>query len=185
MRMSGSASAPGALLPLRLFRSKISNLGLGTQVAQWLVLQGSFFCVSVYLQEVWKYNAIQTGLILVAAIFGLLATSAGADRLARRHSQRSLIVTGHRAGRLGPGGRQAARGQALRRRAHHAAGDHADRPRARRTHSPQASRGHSGGSTRNGTRNATLGNVTGRPRLSRRSEASFVLTSLPRFWISC
>ena len=40
------------LLPLRLFRNKISNLGLGTQTIQWLILQGSFFAVSVYLQEV-------------------------------------------------------------------------------------------------------------------------------------
>src|SRR5436305_4501540 len=40
------------LLPLRLFRNKIANLGLGTQVIQWLILQGSFFTVSVFLQEV-------------------------------------------------------------------------------------------------------------------------------------
>ncbi len=50
------------LLPLRLFRNKISNLGLGTQTIQWLILQGTFFTVSVYLQEVNHYNAIQTGL---------------------------------------------------------------------------------------------------------------------------
>ena len=82
------------LLSLRLFRNKTSNLGLGTQVIQWLILQGSFFVVSVYLQEVWKYNAIQTGLILVPAIVGILLTSASADRLARRHPQRWLIIAG-------------------------------------------------------------------------------------------
>ena len=42
------------LLPLRLFRNKVANLGLGTQVIQWLILQGSFFVVSVYLREIWK-----------------------------------------------------------------------------------------------------------------------------------
>ena len=82
------------LLPLRLFRNKISNLGLGTQVIQWLTLQGSFFVVSVYLQEVWKYNAIQTGLILTPATVGILAASAGAGRFARRHPQRWLIIAG-------------------------------------------------------------------------------------------
>ena len=82
------------LLPLRLFRNKISNLGLGTQVIQWLILQGSFFVVSVYLQEVWKYNAIQTGLVLTPGTIGILAASAGADRFARRHPQRWLIITG-------------------------------------------------------------------------------------------
>ena len=82
------------LLPLRLFRNKISNLGLGTQLIQWLILQGSFFAFSVYLQEVWKYNAIQTGLMLTPGTIGILAASAGASRFARRHPQRWLIIVG-------------------------------------------------------------------------------------------
>jgi MFS family permease len=82
------------LLPLRLFRNRVSNLGLGTQTIQWLVLQGSFFTTSVYLQEVDHYNAVQTGLMLTPATFGILAASAGADRFARRHPQRWLIIAG-------------------------------------------------------------------------------------------
>ena len=82
------------LLPLRLFRNKISNLGLGTQAIQWLILQGTFFIVSVYLQEVWKYNAIQTGLVLTPGTIGILAASAAADRFAWRHPQRWLIIAG-------------------------------------------------------------------------------------------
>jgi MFS family permease len=89
------------LLTLRLFRNKISNLGLGTQVIQWLVLQGSFFAVSVYLQEVNHYNAIKTGLLLTPATIGILATSAGADRLARRRPQRQLIIAGFAATAIG------------------------------------------------------------------------------------
>jgi MFS family permease len=82
------------LLPLRLFRNKVANLGLGTQVIQWLILQGTFFVVSVYLQEVWKYSAIKTGLILTPGTIGILIASAGADRFARRHPQRWLIIAG-------------------------------------------------------------------------------------------
>ena len=82
------------LLPLRLFRNKVSNLGLGTQTIQWLILQGTFFTVSVYLQEVNHYSAIQTGLILTPATIGILAASAAADRFARRHPQRWLIIAG-------------------------------------------------------------------------------------------
>lgn len=89
------------LLPLRLFRNKVSNLGLGTQLIQWLTLQGSFFVLSVYLQEVNGYNAIQTGLTMTSAIAGLLITSAGADRFARRHPQRWLIIAGFAAAALG------------------------------------------------------------------------------------
>src|ERR1700729_3438309 len=82
------------LLPLRLFRNKVANLGLGTQTIQWLILQGSFFVISVYLQEVWKYNAIETGLVLTPATVGILAVSVAAARLARRHPQRWLIIAG-------------------------------------------------------------------------------------------
>jgi len=89
------------LLPLRLFRNKVANLGLGTQTIQWLILQGSFFTVSVYLQEVWKYNAIQTGLMLTPATIGILAASVGADRFARRHPQRWLIIAGFLATAVG------------------------------------------------------------------------------------
>jgi MFS family permease len=82
------------LLQLRLFRNRVSNLGLGTQTIQWLILQGSFFTVSVYLQEVNHYNAVKTGLMLTPATLGILAASAGADRFARRHPQRWLIIVG-------------------------------------------------------------------------------------------
>jgi MFS family permease len=82
------------LLKLRLFRDKAANLGLSTQFVQWLTLQGSVFVVSVYLQETKHYSAIETGLTLIPGTIGLLVASAAADRMARRHPQRSLIVAG-------------------------------------------------------------------------------------------
>ena len=98
---SGERQGRDVLLPLRVFRDKTANLGLGTQTIQWLILQGSFFVVSVYLQEVNGYNAIQTGLLLTPATIGILAASAGADRFARRHPQRWLIIAGFMATALG------------------------------------------------------------------------------------
>jgi MFS family permease len=89
------------LLSLRLFRNRVANLGMGTQVVQWLILQGSFFTVSVYLKEVNHYNAVQTGLMLTPATIGILAASAGADRFARRHPQRWLIIAGFLATAIG------------------------------------------------------------------------------------
>jgi MFS family permease len=82
------------LLPLELFRNRTSNLGLATQNLQWLVLLGVSFVVSVYLQEVRGYNAIQTGVVFTAATAGILVASLAAERLAKRHQQRTLIVTG-------------------------------------------------------------------------------------------
>jgi MFS family permease len=55
---------------------------------------GLFFVVSVYLQEVSHYDAIKTGLILTPGTIGILVASAGADRFARRHPQRWLIIAG-------------------------------------------------------------------------------------------
>ena len=82
------------LVSIRLFHNRTSNLGLGTQNIQWLTLQGSFFVISVFLQKVWGYSAIQTGLMLLPAITGILVSSAAAQRLAQRRSQRSLIRAG-------------------------------------------------------------------------------------------
>ena len=82
------------LLSIRLFRNRTSNLGLVTQNIQWLILQGSFFVVSVFLQTVRGYNAVQTGLILTASTIGILLSSGVAGRLAKRYSQRTLIRSG-------------------------------------------------------------------------------------------
>jgi MFS family permease len=50
--------------------------------------------VSAYLQVVRGYNAIQTGVIFTAATAGILLSSIGAERFAKRHAQRTLIVAG-------------------------------------------------------------------------------------------
>jgi MFS family permease len=91
---SGERHGRDVLIRLRLFQSRVANLGLGTQLVQWLTMQGSFFVISVYLQEIKHYSAIQTGLMLTPAIIGMLVTSAAAARLASRHSQRALIIAG-------------------------------------------------------------------------------------------
>jgi MFS family permease len=82
------------LLASRLFRNRTSNLGLITQNMQWLIMQGSFFVISVFLQTVRHYNAIETGLILTPATIGILLASALAGRMARRRLQKSLIAGG-------------------------------------------------------------------------------------------
>src|SRR3954464_2855369 len=77
-----------------LFKNRTSNLGLTTQTVQWLVLQGVFFVISVFLQQERGYSAIQTGLMLVPATIGILASSALAQRMASRHPQRLLVRAG-------------------------------------------------------------------------------------------
>ena len=82
------------LLSTGLFRNRTSNLGLITQNIQWLMLLGTSFVVSVYLQTVRGYNAVQTGLIFTAATVGILVSSLAAERLAGRRTQKTLILAG-------------------------------------------------------------------------------------------
>jgi MFS family permease len=82
------------LLSTGLFRNRISNLGLVTQNVQWLLLMGTSFVVSAYLQVVRGYDAIQTGIIFTAATLGILVSSLAAERLAKRRPQRTLIGGG-------------------------------------------------------------------------------------------
>jgi MFS family permease len=82
------------LLSSSLFRNRVSNLGLVTQNIQWLMLLGTAFVVSAFLQVVRGYNAIETGVIFTAATAGILLSSLAAERLAKRHPQRTLIVAG-------------------------------------------------------------------------------------------
>jgi MFS family permease len=82
------------LVSISLFRNRVSNLGLITQTVQWLVLQGSFFVISVFLQQVRGYSAIDTGLALVPATIGILLASGLAQRMAGRRPQRLLIRVG-------------------------------------------------------------------------------------------
>jgi MFS family permease len=82
------------LLSTSLFRNRTSNLGLVTQNIQWLMLLGVSFTVAAYLQVVRGYNAIQTGVIFTAATIGVLLSSLGAERFAKRRAQRTLIIAG-------------------------------------------------------------------------------------------
>jgi len=82
------------LLSTGLFRNRTCNLALLTQNIQWLLLMGVSFVVSVFLQEVRGYSAIGTGVVFTAATVGILVSSFAAARLAKKYSQRTLIVAG-------------------------------------------------------------------------------------------
>ena len=82
------------LLPTRLFRNRVSVLGLVTQNSQWFIMIGTFFIVSVFLQVSRGYSAIQTGLALTPATAGILLSSARVDAFVKKYSQRTIIRAG-------------------------------------------------------------------------------------------
>jgi MFS family permease len=89
------------LLSTGLFRNRVCNLALVTQNLQWLIMMGTSFVVSVYLQEVHGYSPIRTGVVFTAATAGILISSFGARRLAARYSQGALITVGFLAAIVG------------------------------------------------------------------------------------
>src|SRR5262252_3419823 len=82
------------LLHMRMFRNRASNRALVTQLIQWFIMQGSFFVISVYLQDVHHFNAIQTGLTLTPTTLGILIAGGLAGRLAQTRTQKRLIWVG-------------------------------------------------------------------------------------------
>jgi MFS family permease len=82
------------LLSLSLFRDRTSNLGLVTQNIQWLLMMGTAFVVSVFLQTVRHFSAVKTGVIFTAATVGVLLSSVIQERLAKKYQQRTLIRAG-------------------------------------------------------------------------------------------
>ena len=65
-----------------------------TQNLQWLLLMGVSFVVSVFLQTERHYSSIKTGVIFTAATVGVLISSLGAQRMAKRRMQKRLIAGG-------------------------------------------------------------------------------------------
>ncbi|MFF1635242.1 MFS transporter [Leifsonia sp. NPDC058248] len=88
------ATGKEPLLSTKLFRNRVSNLGMITQNLQWLLLMGTSMLVASHLQVVRGYDAIQTGVIFSAATVGILGSSLAAGALVKRFAQRSLIITG-------------------------------------------------------------------------------------------
>ncbi len=82
------------LLSTDLFKNRTSNLALVTQNLQWLLLMGTSFVVSVFLQTERHYNAIKTGVIFTAATLGVLVSSLAAERMAERRQQKRLVAGG-------------------------------------------------------------------------------------------
>jgi MFS family permease len=82
------------LLSTHIFRNRTSNLGLVTQFVQWMILQGSFYVISVFFQTVRGFSAVAAGLIVTPATIGILLTGTRARKLATRTTQRRLIRIG-------------------------------------------------------------------------------------------
>jgi len=87
-----------ALLPVRLLRQRdrlganLIMLGVGTAIF------GVFFFINYFVQNVWGYSALRTGLAFLPLTVVLLAASAAAAALVPRIGARPLLLAGGAAG---------------------------------------------------------------------------------------
>jgi EmrB/QacA subfamily drug resistance transporter len=90
-----------ALLPVRLLRSRdrvganLIMLGVGTAIF------GVFFFVTLFVQDVWGYSALRTGVAFLPLTVALLAGSAAASVLVPRIGARPVLLAGGAASAAG------------------------------------------------------------------------------------
>ena len=83
-----------ALLPVRLLRSR-DRLGANLiMLAVGTAVFGVFFFVTLFVQEVWGYSALRTGVAFLPLTAAMLAASAAATALVPRIGARPLLLAG-------------------------------------------------------------------------------------------
>jgi len=82
------------LLPLRIFRQRTLAAANAAGVVIAAVGFSLFFLLALYLQEVLRYSAIQTGLAFVAITLTIVAFSNAAQTLVTRVGVRRVLLTG-------------------------------------------------------------------------------------------
>jgi MFS family permease len=83
------------LLDINLLKIRTINSGSVAQLAQALVLTGTIFALSLYVQMQLNYNAIESGIVLLPLSIGILLLSGiAARKLSRQYSPKSIMLAG-------------------------------------------------------------------------------------------
>ena len=88
------AHSPAPLLPLRIFRLRTLTAANATMMTVGAVAFGQFFLLTLYLQEVLRYSALQTGVAFVTITVTLIAVTNLAQKLTTRLGARPVLTTG-------------------------------------------------------------------------------------------
>lgn len=88
------ARSPAPLLPLRIFRLRTLAAANATMLTVGSAAFGQFFLVSLYLQEVLRYSALETGLAFIAITLSLIAVTNVAQKLTTRLGARPVLSAG-------------------------------------------------------------------------------------------
>src|SRR6266581_5639035 len=83
-----------ALLPIRVLRSRDRSGSYLIMLCVGTALFGMFFFLTLFLQEVWGYSALKTGIAYLPMIGTVLVASAIASQLVNRIGARPLMLAG-------------------------------------------------------------------------------------------
>src|SRR2546423_5482459 len=86
--------SPSPLLPLRLFRSRTLSAANGTMAIIGSVAFSQFFLLTLYLQNVLHYSAVQSGLACAAFAFTVVVVSNVAQAVVGRIGVRASLTAG-------------------------------------------------------------------------------------------
>ena len=88
------ARSPAPLLPLRIFRLQTVSAANATMLIVGATALGQFFLMTLYLQEVLRYSAIETGVAFIAIAATIVALSNPAQALTTRLGARPVLSAG-------------------------------------------------------------------------------------------
>jgi EmrB/QacA subfamily drug resistance transporter len=88
------ARSPAPLLPLGIFRLRTLSAANATGLAIGAASFGQFFLLTLYLQEVLDYSAIETGVAFIAITLTIVAFSNVAQSLTTRLGPRAVLTAG-------------------------------------------------------------------------------------------
>src|SRR6476620_8006105 len=86
--------SPAPLLPMRIFRNRMLSAANATAAMIGAIAFSEFFLLTLYMQQVLGYSAIETGVGFVAVTFTIIVFSNVAQTLVTRLGVRSVLTAG-------------------------------------------------------------------------------------------
>jgi EmrB/QacA subfamily drug resistance transporter len=86
--------SPSPLLPMRMFRNRMLSAANATAAVIGAIAFSEFFLLTLYMQQVLGYSAIQTGVGFAAVTFTIIVFSNVAQMLVTRFGVRSVLAAG-------------------------------------------------------------------------------------------
>jgi EmrB/QacA subfamily drug resistance transporter len=83
-----------ALVPIRVLRSRDRTGAYLVSLCIGTALFGMFFFLTLFVQNVWGYSALRTGVSYLPMVAVIMAASAAASQLVNRVGARPLMITG-------------------------------------------------------------------------------------------